>query len=366
MRRIAKLASAVAVAAAAISTLTAQSAFAAKAPAAGQLSSQGKHSAAVYGVADPALLNETASVQVAQLEAMKAMGITSVRLDANWYWWQPNGPGSSFDWVTLDQAMASIHEVGLSADLIIDGCAPWAGVPAAAGEEFAQPASPAAFAAWAAAVAARYGPEGAKYFEIGNEPNTQGSWEPGPNPAAYTAELKASYAAIKAVDPAAVVLSGGLAPAYDTSTSYSPVTFLKDMYAAGAKGSFDGLGDHPYSFPAAPDTYETWSAWSQMAQTSTSLRSVMTANGDSAKKIWITEYGAPTLGSDAVSTAEQSAELVQAINQVQKLSYIGSFYLYTWQDMVGIADDGFGLVTQASAEKPAYSAVAAALASAAH
>ena len=62
----------------------------------------------VFGVADPTLLNESASAQVAQLKAMKAMGITSVRVDANWYWWQPNGP-DSFDWGTLDQAMASIH-----------------------------------------------------------------------------------------------------------------------------------------------------------------------------------------------------------------------------------------------------------------
>jgi hypothetical protein len=325
-----------------------------------------RHSATaarVYGVADPSLLNESAATQVAQLEAMKAMGMTSVRVDANWYWWQPTGPGS-YDWATMDQTMQSIHEVGLSADLIIDGCPPWAAVPAAAGQEFAQPASPAAFATYAAAVAARYGPEGAKYFEIGNEPNTQGSWEPTPNPAAYTADLKAAYASIKAVDPSAVVLSGGLAPGYDTSTSYSPTTFLADMYADGAKGSFNGVGAHPYSFPAAPDTYETWSAWSQMEATTTSLRSIMIANGDSAKKIWITEYGAPTIGPVAISEADQSTELVQAITQVQQVSYLAAFYIYTWQDVpaVGVVNDGYGLLNAAGGQKLSYAAVTAALA----
>jgi polysaccharide biosynthesis protein PslG len=318
--------------------------------------------AAVYGFSDPTLLNDTAAVQVSQLEAMKAMGMTSVRFDANWYWAQPNGPGT-YDWATLDQTMASVRQVGLTADLIIDGCPAWAAVPAAAGQEFAAPASSAALATYAAAIAARYGPEGAKYFEIGNEENTQGSWEPGPNPAAYTADLKASYTAIKAVDPSAVVLSGGLAPADDTATTYSPETFLADMYADGAKGSFDGVGDHPYSFPAAPDTFENWSAWSQMDATSTSLRSIMTANGDSAKKIWITEYGAPTIGPVAITETAQSQELVQAITQVKQVSYIGSFYIYTFQDVaaVGEVNDGYGVLTDNNIEKPSYAAVKAAL-----
>jgi hypothetical protein len=87
----------------------------------------------------------------------------------------------------------------------------------------------------------------------------------------------------------------------------------------------------------------------------------MIANGDSAKKIWITEYGAPTVGSNAISEADQSEELVQAITQVKQLSYIGSFYLYTWQDMAGIVDDGFGLLTATNTEKPSYAAVTAAL-----
>ncbi len=118
--------------------------------------------------------------QVQQLQAMKATGITSVRVDANWYGGQPDGP-DSYDWTSLDQVVASIQEVGLSADLIIDGCPPWAAVSGAQGNQFAQPASPAAFANWAAAVAKRYDSKGAKYFEIWKEPNnptTQGRHGP--------------------------------------------------------------------------------------------------------------------------------------------------------------------------------------------
>jgi hypothetical protein len=265
----------------------------------------------------------------------------------------------------LDQVVASIQQVGLSADFIIDGCPPWAAVSGAQGVEFAQPASSATFAKWAGAVAARYGTKGVKYFEIGNEPNLSGSWEPKPDPAAYTADLIAAYAAIKAVDPSAIVISGGLAPAANTSTSYDPRTFLEDMYTDGAKGSFDGVGDHPYSFPAEPDDDESWSAWSQMSETTPSLRSIMIENGDSAKKIWITEYGAPTTGSNSVSETEQSTELVQAISQVKQFSWIGSFYIYTWSDLTTLpaVDNGFGLLAEGNVQKPAYAAVATALAS---
>jgi beta-xylosidase len=296
---------------------------------------------------------------------MKALGVTSVRVDASWYWGQPNGPGS-FDWTVFDETVSSIQKAGLSADLIIDGCPPWAAVSGAAGDQFAQPASAAQFATWAGAVAGRYGAKGVKYFEIWNEPNLSVFWQPKPDPAAYTADLKAAYAAIKAADPSAVVLSGGLAPADDSSADYDPRTFLQDMYADGAKGSFDELGFHPYSYPASPGTVASWSGWSMMSQTSPSIRSIMAANGDSGKKIWITEYGAPTTGSYSVGETAQSDDLVQAIRQARGLDWVGGFYLYTWADLSTLqADqDGFGLLTDSGAQKPAYGAVAAALAAA--
>jgi polysaccharide biosynthesis protein PslG len=75
------------------------------------------------------------------------------------------------------------------------------------GNEWAQPASASAFGTWAGAVAARYAHSGVvKYFEIWNEENTAAFWLPKPDPAAYTADLQAAYAAIKKADPSAVVI----------------------------------------------------------------------------------------------------------------------------------------------------------------
>jgi polysaccharide biosynthesis protein PslG len=308
-------------------------------------------------MSDPDLIGESADAQVQTLEQMKAVGVTSVRVDASWYWGQPT-EGGPYNWAPLDQVVASLQQVGLSVDLDINQTPSWAGVPSAYGSSWAQPASPAAFAAWAGAVAARYGPKGIQYFEIWNEPNLVGSWAPTPNPAAYTQDLIAAYAAIKDVDPSAMVISAGLAPAANTATSYDPRTFLEDMYADGAKGSFDGVGDHPYSYPATPDEFEYWSGWSLMDQTSPSIRSIMAQNGDSAKKIWITEYGAPTVGGNSVGDAGESTDLVQAIDQVRNLSWIGSLYIYTWEDVTSDASNGFGVLNTNGTQKSAFSAVA--------
>jgi hypothetical protein len=292
-----------------------------------------------------------------ELAGMKAMGLTSIRVDASWYITQAGGP-DSYDWTPLDTAVSAIQSAGLTADLIIDQCPPWAAASGASGQ-FAQPASPTEFGNFAAAVAKRYYGMGAKYFEIWNEPNIAEFWSPAPDPAAYTADLKAAYTAIKAVVPSAVVITAGLAPAADGSDTLDTVTFVQDMYADGAQGYFDGIGDHPYTFPFAPDNVLLGSAWSEMAQTSTSLRSLMVAHGDSAKKIWITEYGAPTSGTDKnVSSDEQSNELVQVISQARQLGWIGSVYIYTWEDDSG---NGFGLLSADGQQKPAYAAVAAAL-----
>jgi polysaccharide biosynthesis protein PslG len=316
-----------------------------------------------FGISDPELITEPASVQTAQLAAMKAIGITSIRLEVNWDWVQYGGR-KSFDWSQIDRVIKSVRSARMSVDLIIDGCPPWAAAPAAQGDTSPQPASPDQYATFAADVAARYGPRGVGMFEIWNEPNNEIFWQPRPSPAAYTADLKAAYAAIKKVDPSALVISGGLAPETNDGTNINAIAFLQAMYADGAQGSFDALGYHPYSYPSLPDTYEPWSGWSQMDRTSPSIRSVMARNGDASKPIWITEVGAPSSGPDGVGQAPQAAALAQAIHDAKTTSWIGDLYLYTWQDGglgSSISTDWFGLLTARGTPKPAYTAVAAAI-----
>ncbi len=317
----------------------------------------------VIGISMPSLLTEAPAIQAAQLANLKSIGITSVRIGANWAWISYAGQGT-YDWTQLDQEVASVRAAGMSMDMVIMGTPAWAAVSGEAGNDVAQPANPSSFGQFAAAVAQRYAPQGVQDFEIWNEPNNTVFWQPAPNPAAYVQILQAAYTDIKAVDPGAFVITAGLAPEATQNGNINEVTFLQDMYADGAKGYFNAVGDHPYSYPALPDTYEAWSGWSQMAVTPTSLESTMAANGDGSKPIWVTEVGAPTGGPDSVGTAAQAEELTQAIDNAKSSSWIGAMYLYTYEDSGGnpsTDEDWFGLLNADGSAKAAWSAVAAAI-----
>jgi hypothetical protein len=294
-------------------------------------------SARITGISDPDLLTEPLATQQAQLADMKNnLGVTTVRVDANWGYVEY--AQNQYNWTQYDQMVGAIRAEGLGIEFIIDGCPQWAAtVPADVTEstDYVQPTSSAQFAAWGATVASRYGSGGVTSYEIWNEPNSAVFWLPQPNPAAYTADLKAAYTAIKAVEPSQTVISGGLAPEATDGTDINGITFLQDMYADGAKNYFNALGYHPYSFPALPNTYESWSGFSQLSETSPSIRSVMAANGDSAKQVWLTEVGWPTNTTSTTGLTGDDAQ-TDDISQIATFaganSWVGPIYWFTYQD----------------------------------
>ncbi len=87
-----------------------------------------------------------------------------------------------------------------------------------------------------------------------NEPNLAQFWKPRPDVVAYAALLGGASVAAHRSDPTATVLSGGLSPVVDASdgSQISLITFFQRLYANGAKGTFDAVGMHPYSYPPMP------------------------------------------------------------------------------------------------------------------
>jgi polysaccharide biosynthesis protein PslG len=317
----------------------------------------------LFGMSDPALIHETAKVQAAQLTRMRSIGLNSIRLEANWSWVQFGGP-DKFVWTALDQEIRSARAAKMTVELIIDGCPRWACRAGTSKDATPQPASAPQFATWAATVAKRYKPLGVNIYEIWNEPNLSKYFAPGSNPAFYTKMLIDSYRAIKHVDPSAFILAGGLAPGNNARGNYSPITFLQDMYANGAKGYFNAVSIHPYCYPLLPGTYAAWSTWSKMSQTKPSLRSVMNQHGNAKLPIWITEFGAPSGGPTGIGPKGEAAELSQAIAIVKATSWLGAIYIYTWEDAghnPSTILDWFGLLNYQGHPKPAYGAVASAI-----
>jgi polysaccharide biosynthesis protein PslG len=305
--------------------------------------------------------------QARNLDSQKAMGAQIVRFDINWTSIQNGGP-TSYNWAPFDAVVQGLNARGMKALGMIAYTPAWAR-PAGTTDKYA-PTNVADYANFCEATARHYAPMGVHNWEVWNEPNLSAFFQPRPDVAKYTAMLKGCYARIKAVDPAATVVTGGTAPALACTTStcatLSPVQFLQGVYANGGGGSFDAVGHHPYSFPYAPSTIADWSAWYQMFGTNPSLRSVMTANGDSAKKIWGTEWGAPTngpLGSGFVSESVQAAHVTEAYRLFGSYSWAGPLFVYNFHDNgadTSTKENFFGMIRYDWSQKPGYAAYRAA------
>jgi len=227
-----------------------------------------------------------------------------------------------FNWYAAQELRAAVAS-GLKVDALLTNSPSWAAT--ADGSP-----SPVAFAAFARAAVEEYWPLGVTTYEIWNEENDTQAWGKAFTPAEYTALLKAAYAAIKGARPGATVVAGGFAPAPDATdgTSYEPVTFLTQMYADGAQGSFDAIADHPYSFPDLPDQSDSWDPFTYLP----TLHHVMAVNGDGAKQIWLTEYGAPTSGtSGAVTPQFQAESITEAFRWAHNHPWVGPLFIFDWQ-----------------------------------
>ena len=292
-----------------------------------------------------------------ELDALQSAGSKWVRLDINWNSIQYQGP-TTYNWGPVDRVVNAANARGMKVLGVLLYTPPWAR-PAGTGANHAP--APAAFGKFAGEAAAHYAALGVHHYEVWNEANITNFFAT-PDVAAYTAMLKAAYPAIKAADPAATVLTAGTSPATTNGTNIAPVDFLKGIYANGGKGFFDAVAHHPYCYPAMPGDAQAWSAWYQTYGTSTSLRSVMVANGDSGKRIWATEYSAPTngpAGSNAVTEATQAAMLTRAYSLWSSYDWAGPLLWYGGRDAGTDATDRenfFGVLRNDFSPKPAYDA----------
>lgn len=326
-----------------------------------------------FGISTGATLSWLSDLELNQeLDTMVALGVSWVRYDFEWDQIQKGGR-TSYNWLVTDRVVKAMnaHHLKLLPDL---GYSPaWARMAVCSGSYMCSPANTTDFANFAKAAVSRYASQGIHTWEIWNEPNVKSFWLPAPDPVFYSALLKAAYIAIKSADPTATVISGGLAPSWTTGGNYSPVDFLTQMYQQGSQPYFDAFGFHPYSYPALPTNPELWNAWGQMSTTPKNLRAIMVANGDSNKKIWMTEYGAPTGGPGALATltnfnfsnspdhvdeALQVSILTSAVTLWLQDSWAGPFFWYSYKDL-GTApttnENFFGLLHFDGSKKPIYS-----------
>jgi polysaccharide biosynthesis protein PslG len=309
------------------------------------------------GVATGAVFwSESAAAQAAELADLQHLGIRVVRTTFPWGAIEGRGPGI-YHWQAADSivAAARAHHISLIAQII--GAPQWAVPGMTPGHVSDYSPNPALYAHFVAAFATHFAPLGVTAYELGNEPNHVRNGNQ-PNALTYTRLLCATQRAVKAVVPHSTVLTGGLGGTKDGPGGISGPVFVRSLYADGAKGCFDAISYHPYTYPQlAPDNGTR--GWTGML----SVRALMVANGDSAKKIWATEYGAPTNGPTTrhiISEASQATILTTAYRLFDSYSWSGPLCWFDYKDKgVNPNDQGdwFGLRRRNGTAKPALLAL---------
>jgi hypothetical protein len=157
-------------------------------------------------------------------------------------------------------------------------------------------------------------------WEVWNEPNSEGFWQPEPNAHNYAQLLKQVSAAIRGADSSAFVILGGLAAVPTETGKISQTDFLARVSQLGGNRMIDAVAYHPYTYPYLASEHQETSAWGRIDATSVSLRSVLGQYGTPNLPIWITEYGAPTNGPGQVSdgTSATISSMTTHVTEVQQ------------------------------------------------
>lgn len=311
------------------------------------------------------------ATRVRQYDYLKAEGFPAVRLAIEWDLIEKS-PGE-FDWGETDSLINGAARRGLTILGLLTYAPSWAVPPQARPLVHPGPAGAEAWRNFVTQAAQRYR-NVIHSWEIWNEPNVDDSFAPAPDLTVYSAMLKESYSAIKAIDPDSTVVTGGTSPAIDTPTEMSPLTFIKGLYDHGAGDSFDAVGMHPYSSPELLSA-EGAAATSNSNRAIKDVTELMSSHGQSGKRIWFTEFGASTSAPGASApelsgqqvgvTLDRQAEiLTDGINYVRSLPNGGPIFLFDHRDIETGSRNvefNYGLLRSDFTAKPSLAAVQALL-----
>ncbi len=285
-----------------------------------------------------------------ELNALQAAGVNVLRVDVGWWTMEyAKGRHDPTYLAKLDALAAGAQARGIKIIATLWQTPPWASSGGAWNDP---PSNPADYGAFARFITGRYGSELAA-VEAWNEPNYNNNLIASNVPAVYTQMVKAFYTGAKEGDPNVAVLAGSMA--------YADIPFLRELYANGIKGYYDGISVHPYADGAAPANTEVTHSFLGGIE---SLHAAQVAAGDDTPD-WVTEFGWPTGTSKGANTEQQQAEYTeQAFALVDNLPYVEGATVYELRDMeVNPSDpeDNFGMLRQNFAPTPAYAALKAAM-----
>ena len=322
------------------------------------------------------------------------LGINWIKQDIRWRDFE-TAPGE-INFEALDAVINALEAQNANVLLTVTYAPDWA---RSIQEENGPPDNFANFGAFMSALAGRYAGRVAAY-EIWNEPNLRSRWKSLQHPIgaeSYIELLRHGYNAVKAADPAALVISAGLAPtgfndAFNAEAGNLEVNaiddrvFLANLYALGVAELTDGIGAHPMGWANPPEArccepapgvvthYEDEHFY--FLDTLERYRQTMIDNGDAATAIWITKFGWGTYEgvddppSDAnrvfigyINQQQQAQYIARAFTVGSSLGYVGPMFVYNFNGCpaTSVYDSSacfYSLTDANGSPRPAFAALA--------
>lgn len=314
------------------------------------------------------------------LDQIAEAGISWTREDFTWAAIEPTEGERNWNAI-VEQELVNAATLNIKPIMVIGGTPAWALKSgflcgAVKEEKFAS------LGAFAYDLVARYSapPYNIRTWELWNEPDAAGilgCWGDPSNDQYYGGYyygqmLKVVYPQIKAADPQAQVLVGGLLLDCDPENPPSgkdctPSNFLAGILESGAGNYFDGVSFHAYDYFVGLGTYgfENWASSSSTTGPSTIvkgryIKEILTHYGFGDKYLYNTEtavfYGpnvsTPPCAADAPATVEET-KVYHLIHSYASAIAEG-YKTNIWYSAVGVRCSG--LLNSDLSTKPAYQA----------
>jgi hypothetical protein len=237
-------------------------------------------------------------------QRMGAGRVGTVRVTMHWAEIDPTPLPNDYDWSDFDAIVAGAAGQSIEVLPTIYSTPHWVSTleqcegPQRGPCGITPPSTQVGLSAWRSFIAAavsRYGTGGTFWaqhpelparpivaWQVWNEQNSPGFYQPRPNVGDYARLLDVAAAAIRAEDPRAEVLLGGMFryPLGGADGGIRATDFLQRLYERGGSGDFDGIAIHPYA-----------ARLSGVEHLVGRMSAIASAAGDADAGLWITEVG---------------------------------------------------------------------------
>jgi len=266
------------------------------------------------------------------LELIRDAGLGWIRQEFPWNDIEVLGKGNytneygQHTWDKYDRLVRLVEEYGLQMIVRLDLPPRWAH-RAYDKHPLGPPDDYRDFGDYVYSVASRYKGR-LRFYQIWNEPNVSHEWgQRTVSARSYVDLLKIAYTRAKEADPDCVILCAALSPTIDPGpVSQNDISYLEEMYAAGAKDYFDIMAANPYGMFWGPDERRIGRYDHVNFSRPILTREVMVRNGDAARPIWGVEMGWTVLPDDfpeppawgRVTDEQQARYLVRGFQRIQE------------------------------------------------